>query len=135
METDAFVVTAIMKYFGMDDINAPAQSFIPPDILNADNHQKRIWLNRHIKVMLETFSMNDQQSVHEEIRSAVQTASTPQPLNCQICQKPYKYPKARANHEMKIHGIVSQPSNVGNQDTPESEQKIADERYPAHNVV
>ena len=56
METAAFVVTAMMKYFGMDDINAfgmddinaPAQSFIPPDILNADSHQKRIWLNRHI---------------------------------------------------------------------------------------
>ena len=129
METHAFVITAIMKYFGMDDINAPAQSFIPPDILDADNQQKRIWLNRHIKAMLEKFLMNDQQSVHEVIRSAVQTASTPQPLQCKVCQKPYKYPKARANHEMKIHGIVSQPASVGNQFTPETEHKIADERY------
>ena len=51
MKTAAFVVTAMMNdinAFGMDDINAPAQSFIPPDILNADSHQKRIWLNRHI---------------------------------------------------------------------------------------
>ena len=55
METHAFVITAIMKYFGMDDINAPAQSFIPPDILDADIQQKRIWLNRHIKAMLEKF--------------------------------------------------------------------------------
>ena len=68
----------------MDDINAPAQSFIPPDILDADNQQKRIWLNRHIKAMLEKFLMNDQQSVHEVIRSALQTASTPQPLQCKV---------------------------------------------------
>ena len=78
--------------------------------------------------MLEKFLMNDQQSVHEVIRSAVQNATTPQPLQCTVCQKPYKYPKARANHEMKIHGIISQPASVGNQFTLETEHKIADER-------
>ena len=67
METHAFVITAIMKYFGMDDINAPAHSFISPEILDANNQQKRIWLSRDIKAMLEKFLMNDQQSVHEVI--------------------------------------------------------------------
>ena len=37
LETNAFVITALMKYFGMGDINAPSQSFIPPDILDADS--------------------------------------------------------------------------------------------------
>jgi hypothetical protein len=63
------------------------------------------------------------------------TASTPQPLKCKICEKTYKYPKARANHELKNHGIVAQPSNVEKQISPESEHKISDKRYIVHNVV
>ena len=132
METDAFVVAAMMKYFRLNDINIPTESFVPPNILNANTQQKRIWLNKHIKAMLEKFVMKEQQSVHEEIQYAVQTASNPQILQrfqCRICQKPYKYAKARDNHEIKIHGVVLQLENTENQNTHEPEDNNVDERY------
>ena len=67
IETDAFLVAATMEYFGMHKLSELAENVIPPDILDGSKQEKRIWLHRHVKMMLEKFVMMEQEKRHAEI--------------------------------------------------------------------
>ena len=106
LETDAYITTAAMKYFNMESLNESAESFIPPNIIDESKQRKRIWLHKHMEIMLYKFVMTDQQQQHEDIRCTVAEANQPQRVSwfyCDVCGKPYRYLKAKDNHVRKTH--------------------------------
>ena len=106
IETDALITAATMSYFGIDNLDTKADTFIPPEILKASKETRRIWLQSHINKMLAKFVLTEQNYKHEQIRQQVADANRPrEPVvyNCRICGKQYKYIKARQNHENRMH--------------------------------
>ncbi|KAK3733825.1 hypothetical protein QZH41_009292 [Actinostola sp. cb2023] len=51
-ETDAFITSAAIKYFGLDSLDAPADDVIPPDIISGSKESKRRWLHKHVETMV-----------------------------------------------------------------------------------
>lgn len=107
METDAFIAAAALHYFNVESIDSSADEFIPPHIQSASLSEKRLWLHKHTKAILEKYVMNDLDEQHEILRKCVTAANDrrKQELKCSICEKIYRYPKALSNHEMQKHGI------------------------------
>jgi serine palmitoyltransferase len=104
LETDAYITAAVLKYFSMESLDTPAQSFIPPNILHGSKHVKRMWLHNHMEAMLFKFVMADQQKEHDEIRNKVVEDSQPRQTPmffCDVCGKQYRYLKAKDNHVKK----------------------------------
>jgi hypothetical protein len=52
LETDAFITAAVMKHFGIESLETPAESFIPSNILSGTRQVKRFWFHQQIKEML-----------------------------------------------------------------------------------
>lgn len=137
IETDALITAATMSYFGIDNLDTKADTFIPPEILKASKETRRIWLHSHINKMLAKFVLTEQNYKHEQIRQQVADANRPrEPVvyNCRICGKQYKYIKARQNHENRMHlGTYpvadSERLHDSNQDVSVSEDKPRDDRY------
>ena len=98
IETDAFLVAATMEYFGMHKLNEPAENVIPPDVLNASKQEKRIWLHRYAKMILEKFVMTEQEKSHTEVRESVLreqqlSEARRHECVCPVCSKKYRYRK------------------------------------------
>ncbi|XP_048579032.1 uncharacterized protein LOC125560742 [Nematostella vectensis] len=109
METSALIVAAALKYFGLENLNSPAEEFIPPLILNGSDQQKRKWLHYHVNTLLEKFVMIEQVKVHDDMRPAVAAANlrvTRAQYFCRVCDKSYVYMKSRDMHELKAHGVT-----------------------------
>jgi uncharacterized C2H2 Zn-finger protein len=116
IETDAFLVAATMEYFGMHKLNEPAENVIPPDVLNASKQEKRIWLHRHAKMILEKFVMTEQEKSHTEIRESVLreqqlSEARRHECVCPVCSKKYRYRKCLEKHVRQLHpNITLMPS-------------------------
>lgn len=132
METDAFMVAAALQYFGIESIDSPAEEFIPPSIQRASLPEKRLWLHRHCKTILQNFVMNDLDEQHEDLRlgvDATNVANKPE-LECPICQKVYRYPKAFIKHKMQKHGIeTAEQESSSPPDSHSSTDVSQDTRY------
>lgn len=106
METDALIVAAAMKYFGLDSLEVAVEEVIPPNVLKSSKPDRRIWLHKHVKKIVEMFVMTEQQSKHTEIRCGVENAARPPQkclVSCHMCGKEYRYRKALANHLAREH--------------------------------
>lgn len=66
-----------MKYFGLENIDAAEEEFIPPSVLNGSKPSKRLWLHKHVQNILETYVMKKQSSEHAGIRAGVASESRP----------------------------------------------------------
>ncbi len=55
----------------MHKLDEPEDSIIPPDFLNASKQEKRIWLHRHTRNVLEKFVMAEQKTTHTVIWESV----------------------------------------------------------------
>lgn len=141
LETDALITAATLTYFGLDNLDAEAQDFIPPEILKAPREKRRNWLHSHMSNMLTKFVMTRQNNEHEQIRQKMTEANRPRDpvvYYCRICGKQYKYAKARQNHENRMHPethhsndseiLASEEVKKGN-DTAEPKDKPKDDRY------
>lgn len=106
LETDAYITAATLKYFGMESLDTPSESFIPPDILSSSSKEvKRKWLHRHMEKMLFKYVMNDQQKQLDEMREQLAEMNQPRPAQkhaCPVCGKGYTYAKSLDNHVKKI---------------------------------
>ena len=137
LETDALITAAALTYFGMSSLDDKVDSVIPPDILKSSKEKRRLWLHGHVKQMLSKFVMSDQTSEHEHIREHVAEANRPKVYVCRVCGKQYKYPKARENHENRVHpeSIQTEDNDTPPQDganadgDSEPTEKPRDDRY------
>lgn len=72
METHAFVVAAALIYFGMRSLETSAEEVIPPNMMRQSKQGRRIWLQGHVKNIVQAHVMYEQQSKHTEIREGVE---------------------------------------------------------------
>ena len=82
-----------------------------------------MWLHEHVKNIVQTHVMDEQQSKHTEIREGVEQAATPTQralVSCIVCGKEYRYRKALRNHFHREHA-----GHSPNTDPEEMEQSRA----------
>ena len=103
LETDALITAAAKSYFGMESLHDKAESFIPPDILEASREKRRVWLHSHTKNMVAKFVMSDEHEIIREKVAEVNRPKAPVVHICRVCGKTYKYTKAKKNHDRKGH--------------------------------
>ena len=134
METDAFIVAAALKYFGMESLETCAEEVIPPNIMTQRKQDRRIWLHGHVKNILQTHVMDEQQSKHTEIREGVEQAARP-PLralvSCFVCGKEYWYRKALVNHLDREHAGHSPIPDPEEMEQPRTNQSQSSEELPS----
>ncbi len=112
IETDAFIAAAALQYFNINSLDTHADDFIPPNIQTASLSEQRLWLHGHTKAILEKYVMNDVDEQHENLRQGIVAANANRRLECRVCQKVYRYPKALSNHESQKHGIETTEQEV-----------------------
>lgn len=124
-----------MKYFGLENIDAAEEEFIPPSVLNGSKPSKRLWLHKHVQNILETYVMKKQSSEHAGIRAGVASESRPpqRVVTCQVCGREYRYKKALNNHVLKQHPDHTE-GNLAKEASPQAnpepiELEITDDRF------
>ena len=127
LETDAFIVAATMKHFGMTSLEDPVDQFVPASILQGTRSTRRLWLHEQVKSILKKYVMDDQEQFHQSLRDEVIEMNRPKVYHCSVCGKAYRYEKARDNHEARVHSVNTSPveeaSNSSNtEETPSQEQ-------------
>ncbi len=125
IETDAFLVAATMEYFEMHKLDEPEDSIIPPDVLNASKQEKRIWLHRHTRNVLEKFVMAEQKTTHTVIRESVLreqqlSEARHQECVCPVCSKKYHYRKCLEKHVKQHHPNITLGSEITSSNSNES---------------
>lgn len=139
LETDAYIAAAVLKYFSMDSLTTPAESFIPPNILHTSSKEiKRKWLHRHMEKMLFKFVMTDQQKELDGMRNQLIEANRPKPVpkfSCFVCGKEYTYLKSRDNHMRKVHPDSEGPIESSDPSTKKPEQPDSKERDDVYNYA
>ena len=66
IETDAFIIAASLRYFGMDKVtDNPTKNCIPEDLKNASVVAKREWFHNQVYSMLETYVMDSMLTLEE----------------------------------------------------------------------
>lgn len=113
IETDAFVIAATLKYFGMSSVeDTPSKNCLPFNIHNYNSRRKREWLSKHVDNMIEQYVMDSVNPVSDLQRGqANQNQVNPQrqtfPCSFAGCSTIFIYKKCLENHERKVHGKVA----------------------------
>ena len=94
LETDAFIVTATMKHFGMTTLEDPVDQFIPASILQGTRSTRRLWPHEQVKAILKKYVMDDQEQFHQSLRDEIIEMNRPKVYHCSACGKEYRYQKA-----------------------------------------
>ena len=134
LETDAFIAAATMKHFGMSDLEEPVENFVPPSVLQGSKSAQRIWLHEQVKQILKKTIVDDQEEFHETLQSELIELNRPKRYYCRVCNKEYKYAKARDSHESNVHSYSSSsPEEMSDttcsQPEPPPASKPTDARY------
>ena len=109
LETDAFIVTATMKHFGMTTLEDPVDQFIPASILQGTRSTRRLWLHEQVKAILKKYVMDDQEQFHQSLRDEIIEMNRPKVYHCSACGKEYRYQKAWDTHEARVHSVNTSP--------------------------
>jgi serine palmitoyltransferase len=99
-ETNSFIVVAAMNHFGMKSLKD--DDIVPPHICHAQKKDKRVWLHKQVKIILESLVTNQNKEDLDQIINGIQAVNSPT-YPCRECGKTYYYRKCRDNHEMKLH--------------------------------
>ena len=62
LETDAFIVAATMKHFGMKSLEDPVDQFIPASVLQGTRSSRQLWVHEQVKAVLKKYVMDDSTS-------------------------------------------------------------------------
>ncbi|CAH3165645.1 unnamed protein product, partial [Porites lobata] len=132
LETDAFITAATMKHFGMTNLEEPAGNFIPPSILDGSQSTRRIWLHKQVKDILKKAVIDEQEQFHATLQNELIELNRPKRFYCRVCNKEYRYAKARDSHENNIHSFsieLASPEESSDSMQPLAEHKPVDARY------
>ena len=132
LETDAFITTATMTHFGMTNLEEPAGNFIPPSILDGSQSTRRIWLHKQVKDILKKAVIDEQEQFHATLQNELIELNRPKRFYCRVCNKEYRYAKARDSHENNIHSFsieLASPEESSDSMQPLAEHKPVDARY------
>ena len=131
LETDAFIVTATMKHFGMTTLEDPVDQFIPASILQGTRSTRRLWLHEQVKAILKKYVMDDQEQFHQSLRDEVIEMNRPKVYHCSVCGKEYRYEKARDNHEARVHSVNTSPVGEASNSSNTAESTSEEQTTPA----
>ena len=84
-----------MKSLKDDDI-------VPPHICHAQKKDKRVWLHKQVKIILESLVTNQNKEDLDQIINGIQAVNSPT-YPCIESGKTYYYRKCRDDYEMKLH--------------------------------
>lgn len=111
-ETDAFLVSAAMHYFGLEGVDSvPTKNVFPPNFHQSSFEDKRKWLCEHVGHLFDQYvsdSVTDWgDSLESEAVSEHQAVSREE-FRCRFsgCSRVFLYAKCRTNHEKSKHGLV-----------------------------
>lgn len=108
LETDAFIVAAVMKHFNMKSLED--HQVVPQVVQKGTKETRRVWIHKQAKKMLEKFVMTRQSEECTDMVETVTEANQRKVFFCNVCGKRYFYEKARDNHEKKQHPESSMSS-------------------------
>ena len=131
LETDAFIVAATMKHFGMTTLEDPVDQFIPASILQGTRSTRRLWLHEQVKAILKKYVMDDQEQFHQSLRDEVIEMNRPKVYHCSVCGKEYRYEKARDNHEARVHSVNTSPVGEASNSSNTAESTSEEQTTPA----
>lgn len=94
--------------------------FIPDHITKASEEQKRNWLHKEVAQIVDKFVIfRDITDIVSGVTDPGSDLPTQNKVNCRAtgCNKEFKYPKARNNHEKREHGLSVSPKMVTDADS------------------
>ena len=94
-ETDTFIITTSLSYFGMDKVtDDPTKSYIPEELKNASVIEKREWFHSQVCSMLVIYVMDSMVTLEEQ-------SLVVEEFKCRgpRCQRTYKSEKCRVRCE------------------------------------
>lgn len=112
---DAFITSAALEYFGMENVNStPTINSFQPSLKWANQTEKRQWLHKHAGHMIDKFVMDgvtDLNSIREEF-SAPAPPKVEHPCRHPGCNRKFFYMKCLLKHELNVHGLdLPNPAN------------------------
>lgn len=112
---DAFITSAALEYFGMENVNStPTMNSFEPSLKWANQTEKRQWLHKHAGHMIDKFVMDgvtDLNSIREEF-SAPAPPKVEHPCRHPGCNRKFFYMKCLLKHELNVHGLdLPNPAN------------------------
>ena len=116
VERDVFITAATMKHFGMTNFEEPAGNFIRPSF----------------KDILKKAVIDEQEQFHATLQNGLIELNRPKRFYCRVCNKEYRYVKARDSHENNIHSFGSElasPEESSDSLQPPTEHKPVDAQY------
>lgn len=94
--------------------------FIPDHITKGSEEQKRTWLHREVAQVVDKFVMfRDITDIVSGVTDPGSDLPTQDKVICRAtgCNREFKYPKARVNHEKREHGLSVSPTSVTDTDS------------------
>ena len=112
---DAFITSAALEYFGMENVNStPTINSFELSLKWTNQTEKRQWLHKHAGHTVDKFVMNgvtDLNSIQEEF-SASAPPKVEHPCRHPGCNRKYFYMKCLLKHELNVHGLdLPNPAN------------------------
>lgn len=107
-ETDAFLVSATMNYFGMESVNdLPKRNVFSSNLHQGSMEEKRKWLCEHAANLFDQYvsdSVTELGDAHQVVSDQLEQEALP--CRFSSCTRVFKYAKCRINHEKSKHGLV-----------------------------
>lgn len=107
-ESDAFLVSAALVYFGTQTVNdMPTKNVFQPSLHQSNVEEKRKWLHEHAGKLFDLF-VSDSIAELGDAQEAIGNQQEREVLPCRFagCTRVFQYSKCRVNHETSKHSLL-----------------------------
>ncbi len=129
IETNAFLLSSAMVYFGMVTVNSmPSKNTFPSRLIKASVSEKRKWLYGHVDKLFNLYvagSVTELCDAKKEFTGKLRNEKASLPCRSSGCSRAFRYAKCRINHERSIHNL-QQVDNCNFKDTTPAHEKADD---------
>ena len=108
IETNAFLLSATMVYFGMGTVNSmPSKNIFPSKLMKASVIEKRKWLYGHVDKLFNLYVAGSVTELSDAQKDMGKLKSDEVILPCRSlgCLRVFRYSKCRVNHEKSCHNL------------------------------
>ena len=121
IETDAFICSATMTYFGMDDVSEePKEHCLPEGLKEGGVTEKRQWFHQQLYSMLDAYIMDSVESLKDHGQEEEEVVRCRDPA----CNRTFKYRKCRTRHEQNTHSLFVEEETTDKAKTKKPEDGI-----------
>lgn len=108
IETDAFLLSSAMVYFGMNTISSmPTKNTFPSKLMKSSVNEKRKWLYAHIGKLYDLYVAGSVTELSDVQKAVEEPQQEKAKLPCRFsgCLRVFRYSKCRINHEKSKHSL------------------------------